>query len=366
MKRKVALLLLIILVLATTWPAVRGEQAARYRYVSSYSFENRGDGPLNLTEDDMTIPLFVNDQWQSVTIGGATAGVVREHLDVDGNRLAVINLTVVPPHAVINFSITYDVEASDRPRPSIDLGKAGSLSDIPPELVDEFGVESETFTMGSPEIRALALALSANESTVLGKVTSIMDWMVDNVSYGNFELPQYPNETKAQGMGDCDDQAILLVTMCRALGIPSILQVGVLFNSGIEGEKTSWSGHLYTSQKGIGWHGWAMVYVPPWGWIPIDMTLVKSPDALSMIRQAPEYGRDIVVAFNVSRQAYVGDSRRAMERLISSDLYVSSSDVGTSVVQGNDASMEMYALGVTVVAAMVIAIVVLARRGKNG
>lgn len=366
MKRRAALLLLIVIAVATTWPAVRSQQVARYRYVSSYSFENRGDGPILLTEDDMTIPLFMNDQWQSVTISKATADVVREHVDADGNRIAVINLTVIPPHAAINFSITYGVEASDRPKPSIDPAKAGSLSDIPPDLVDKFSVESETFTTRSQEILALALALSANESTVLEKVTSIMDWLVDNISYGNFEIPRYPNETIAQGAGDCDDQAILLVTMCRALGIPSILQVGVLFSTGIEGEKTSWSGHLTSSQKGIGWHGWASVYVPPWGWIPIDMTLVKSQDTLSMIRQAPEYGSDIVVAFNVSTQAYVGDSRRSMERLISSELYVSSSDVGASVVQSGGALTEMYALGVTVVAAVVIVIVVLARRGKNG
>jgi transglutaminase-like putative cysteine protease len=76
-----------------------------------------------------------------------------------------------------------------------------------------------------------------------------------------------------------------MISMLRSLGIPAFLQIGVVFSESISSEKASWAGHLTFVQEGVGWHGWAMVYVPPWGWIPVDLTLtnareLQGPEAL--------------------------------------------------------------------------------------
>ncbi|KON30892.1 hypothetical protein AC482_02850 [miscellaneous Crenarchaeota group-15 archaeon DG-45] len=157
-------------------------------------------------------------------------------------------------------------------------------------------------------------------------VSRLLGWLIANVSYGYREVPRYPEETLAEGLGDCDDQAILLVAMCRSLGIPAILQVGVIFNEGIRSERSAWGGHLRVEQRGVGWHGWALVYMPPWGWLPVDMTLVASRDPLSRIAEDPERQRNVVACFNVSRQEYVGDSILSRARLMSSELHVTVSD----------------------------------------
>lgn len=325
-----AALLLILLVAGI--PAILGGKREQYVFRSTYTFENRGDEPHILREEDATIILFDNNVWQTVTIRNATHGTVREYDDEDGNILAVMALPPeIPAWTTLVFSIEYVISSEDRPRPTIDPAEAGLLSDIPHTLVEAFCFETETFARNE-DIESLAQGLAEGQTTVLDVVTRLLDWILENVTYGNFEVPKYPDETLEELQGDCDDQAILLISMLRFLGIPSLLQVGVVFSDSIASERTSWNGHLNIHQEGVGWHGWAMVYIPPWGWLPIDLTLTGSSEALEVILQAPEYESYVVTAFNVSRQAYIGDSRLSRDRLMSSDLYISVLD---TVIKGS-------------------------------
>jgi transglutaminase-like putative cysteine protease len=324
-KRLSALVILVLLWGAL--PSALGAKTTRYAFRSTYVFENRGEEPLVLSDDDATIIIFQNNEWQAVSIRNSTHGVAKEYTDVDGNILAIMDFPeAIPAGGALFFSYEYVIDSSDALRPSIDPQQSGQLSDIPLEHVDEYCGETETFRR-SEEMVALASSLTSGEATVLGKVTRVLGWIVENVTYGNYEVPQYPDETLEQRRGDCDDQSILLISMLRALGIPALLQIGVVFSNSIEGDRTSWEGHLSVEQRGIGWHGWAMVYIPPWGWLPIDLTLTGSKDPLTIISYSPEYESYVVTAYNVSKQYYIGDSRASREHIIASDLYVSVSDV---------------------------------------
>ena len=365
MRPKAIAALLIFLVVVGPISSALGAKRQRYLYVVTYTFENRGDEPYVLEEDDATIPLFYNNSWQTVRILNATHAVNPEDPDVDGNRLAVLDLPPeIPPRSSLAFSVAYEIESTDRPKPKIDPAEAGLPSDIPQKLVEGFCLETETFTLGDEEVRALALRLAAEETTVLGVVTRFLDWFIANVSYRTFEVPRYPNETLARGNGDCDDQAILLATMCRILGIPALLQVGCLFHEDLMGERDSWGSHLHIEQRGLGWHGWASVYIPPWGWLPIDLTLITSQDALSRITEAPVYKSFVVTCLNVSRQEYVGDSRRAREELMSSDLYITMSEkmAEGSPDAGWTTTTLYLVLGIVIASAVVFPVILLIGR----
>jgi hypothetical protein len=115
--------------------------------------------------------------------------------------------------------------------------------------------------------------------------------------------------------GDCDEQAILLGTFCRILGIPAYLQVGCLFLS--EKNSSSDSGRIHFVQRQIAWHGWAMVYVPPWGWLPVDLTYVTGghsnpTNAIKTGAVAMQYTLQLM---NVSENDYLA-SDRAYEKLL--------------------------------------------------
>jgi len=214
--------------------------------------------------------------------------------------------------------------------------------------VSQYTGTTDTFWVDDNAIAGLARSLTANEPTVLAKVARLVKWFHANVTYQNHEIPLSPDQTLSQKQGDCDDQSILLISMLRSLGIPAYLEIGIVFNSGIGGEDTYWDGHLYIKETGLAWHGWAMVYTPPWGWIPVDLTLVNDSDPLQMIRKAPEYSAPVVTAMKISEQAYTSAGEETRQRIIESTIYISSVETAEGVRETwIDPTMILLAVGLT-------------------
>lgn len=364
-QRNTAALILIILV-ASTAPLAQAAKSQRYVFRSTYTFENRGEEPFTLRDEDLAIVIFPDDEWQKVTLRNSSHDIVREYTDEDGNDLALPDISeVLPGGTTITFSIEYDITSSSRDRPSIKLTEAEGPSEIPSQLVEEYCVQTESF-FWNDEIEELAQTLTSDETTALGVLTNLVDWMYSSLIYCNFEFPNYPNDTLESGQGDCDDQSILLISMLRSLGIPAFLQVGVVFNDRIGGDNPSWDGHLMIHTEGMGWHAWTMVYIPPWGWIPVDLTLASGQDPMDIIDEAPEYDSYIVRALDVSEQAYIGDSQASRERYIESDVYVTVVEVTLNVEAGTDwMKIAYYMLGAAAVGAFALYFITLGRKGKG-
>ena len=327
MRAKKTAALLCLAVILGAIPGAQGARKLRYAYRSTYTFENRGEEPYVIVEDDKEIPLYLNNKWQSVTILESSHDVLEGFPDEDGNPVGHLDL---PPEIAAGesliFIVEYLLESEGMDRPVIDPEMSGDLEDIPDRLVERYTSVTETFKRNE-EIEALALELAAESTDVFEIVTDVLGWVVTNIDYRNFEVPLYPDEALLDRQGDCDDQAILMISMLRSLGIPAFLQIGVVFSESISSEKASWEEHLTFVQEGIGWHGWAMVYVPPWGWIPVDLTLTNAREPIDMILDAPEYASNIITAFNVSEQQYIGGSRDSREILIASDIYITVADI---------------------------------------
>ena len=327
MRAKTAAALLCALVILGAIPGALGAKPPRYSYRSTYTFENRGEQPYVIVDDDAEVPMFVDNNWQRVTIIDSSHEIREERADEDGNSVGLMDLpTEIQAGESLVFSIEYLLESAGMEHPQIDSVLSGEIGDIPERLVEIYTSETETFRRNE-EIEALAMELAAGNTDVLEVVVEILGWVTSRVDYRNFEFPLYSDETLRDLQGDCDDQAILMISMLRYLGIPSFLQIGVVFSDSISSETTSWDGHLTFVQEGIGWHGWAMVYVPPWGWIPIDLTLTNAREPIDMILDAPEYSSNIITAFNVSEQHYIGGSRSSREVLVASDIYITVADI---------------------------------------
>jgi len=327
LRTKTAAALLCTLIVLGTISVALGAKPPRYSYRSTYTFENRGEEPYIIVEEDTQIPLFIDNNWQRVTVIDASHEILKELADEDGNLVGYMDLpSEIPAGGTLVFSVEYLLESGGMDRPLIDPALSGEISDIPERLVETYTSETETFRRNE-EIDALALDIAAGNTDVLEVVVDILSWVVSRVEYRNFEVPLYSDETLEDLQGDCDDQAILMISMLRSLGIPAFLQIGVVFSESISSETASWEGHLTFVQEGVGWHGWAMVYVPPWGWLPVDLTLTNAREPIDMILDAPEYSSNILTAFNVSEQQYIGGSRSSREMLIASDIYITVADI---------------------------------------
>jgi len=169
---------LIFILFTGTISGARAESVSRYLYTSTFKLENRGEAPYTLTDLETTILLFMNNRWQTVSIRNSTHSIAHETFDVDGNRIAELDLpSTLPPGSDMTFSIVYEIESLNQPKPEIDPSEADPFSAIPSELVEEFSVETETFNARDEEIYEMALRLTENETTVLGSVSRLIEWI---------------------------------------------------------------------------------------------------------------------------------------------------------------------------------------------
>ena len=323
-------------------PLASAADSATYVYKLDYTFENKGNENFPLEQEDYTLPLFINNTRQTVTILNISQGYTRAVIDLDGNWGVIMDVDeTLPPGETLTFSIEYQIESTSQERPAFSLDEADGFSAIPSSLVSKYTGHTESFTVDDPIITDIAQRASKGDETVLGTVSNLLDYVTQNTTYSNFETPRYPLDTLSDNLGDCDDQSILLISMARSLGIPAYLKVGIIIHPNIVDSETSWEGHLETDADGVGWHGWTMIYIPPWGWVPIDLTLVVEDSGLDYIMNAPQYDANIIEALDVSEQAYIGDTIATRERIIASDLYVSITD-DANQVYGNGLGTETY------------------------
>lgn len=242
-------------------------------------YENRSTNETwILRDEDVTIGLFMNNSWQEVYLVDTSCPIKKFNNDSDGNPVILLDVgdMRVPPGRRLSYLVTYRLVFRERSVPMVSEDLSGELDDIPLELKEKFCKPTSLWHFNVTELRRLAEEIAGEERRVLTILKRFISWIARNINYATSEVPRYPNETINQRLGDCDDQANLLITLCRAVGIPAYLQVGCIYIPGLHRSFVYWSGHLMIRQTGIGWHGWAIVYVPPWGWLPVDLTYVRA------------------------------------------------------------------------------------------
>jgi transglutaminase-like putative cysteine protease len=80
------------------------------------------------------------------------------------------------------------------------------------------------FTEPDAQVRDLAAQLTKGKTTREDKLRALFDFVADDIRYVNYVsaeawLPNRPQQLLARREGDCDDKAILLITLLRAVGI---------------------------------------------------------------------------------------------------------------------------------------------------
>lgn len=179
-----------------------------------------------------------------------------------------------------------------------------------------------------------------DETKVLTIIKRFITWIRDEIEYKvHGLLPYYPDETYAKREGDCDDQANLFITLCRIYGIPSFLQIGCIYLPKVRINETFWEGHVTLVYEQIGWHGWAVVYAPPWGWLPVDFTYVIGglDDPLNAMKQAAVVAFQEVIQYaNITKTDYVASYNETKDFLRENYFYVYERNEMTQEVSQGD------------------------------
>ena len=128
-----------------------------------------------------------------------------------------------------------------------DLGD-GALADL---------IKEGPHMVFTPELRALSQQIAGAEVNPYLKAKKFYDWISENIKYSfAIEYSTIRNISeycRSHGYGDCGQEALLFITLCRLNGIPARWQSG-------------WN--TFPGAKSI--HDWSEIYIAPYGWIPVD------------------------------------------------------------------------------------------------
>ncbi len=259
-------------------------------YIGGYIF-NRGSQPVPVNETDLLVfsyPLNTSDQRvlsYTVYLNNIIVSdkYINIHFGKDCNTLIInesyLNDTLIDPRENISAGVEYIVEINMTERRKI----LGTFLGLYPGEWSAIIVANETYikktglwNFSNPLVSLLVDYMMKNErynKTPYNYVLGLLSWFENNVKYSTRIPPRQPWEVIAFGRGDCDDQANLFITLLRAVGIPSYQEVGIVYISdSIEYSGTSANGYYKYVFKGGGGHGWVVAYIPPWGYLRIDLT----------------------------------------------------------------------------------------------
>jgi transglutaminase-like putative cysteine protease len=109
----------------------------------------------------------------------------------------------------------------------------------------------------TPKIRELAHQIAGGETNSMLQAKAFFDWIGANVKYSFAReystLTNISDYCLSHRYGDCGQEALLFITLCRSEGIPARWQTG-------------WD--LFPGGKDI--HDWTEIYLAPYGWVPVD------------------------------------------------------------------------------------------------
>ena len=122
---------------------------------------------------------------------------------------------------------------------------------------EEFLREKFPHIRFTPLIMMTAAELAGREKNPLILARRAYDFVTKNVVYSYMRhylyLDNIPEFALMNRRGDCGVQALLFITLCRAMGVPA-----------------AWESGFYVTPDGVGSHDWARFYVAPWGWMYAD------------------------------------------------------------------------------------------------
>jgi transglutaminase-like putative cysteine protease len=109
----------------------------------------------------------------------------------------------------------------------------------------------------TPEIRALSEKIAGKEKNCAVRAKLFYDWIAENIKYSYATeystIRNISDYCRTKGYGDCGQEALLFMTLCRLNGVPARWQSG-------------WN----MSPYGKTIHDWCEIYLAPYGWMPVD------------------------------------------------------------------------------------------------
>jgi len=177
-------------------------------------------------------------------------------LDPWGQNVAHFRFEDVGPGEEAGAVMEVDAEIR-RVRWRIEPDLAGTLDEIPPEIAAQFLADETKLALDSQVIRKAVREAVGDERNAYRVALDIYRYIQDRMHYelsGGWNVAPTVLE---RGSGSCSEYTFVMIAMCRAAGLPARYQGSVV----IRGDDAS---------RDDVFHRWVEVFLPNYGWIPVD------------------------------------------------------------------------------------------------
>jgi glutamine cyclotransferase len=180
----------------------------------------------------------------------------QEKSDRWGQKIAALNFEDKPGESILTAKMIVEADISEI-QYFIFPDQCGTLKDIPKDISKKYTTDGSKYKLSDPYIQKLSKEIVNGEENPYWIARKIFDYVRTHLEYkleGGWNVA--PVVLK-RGTGSCSEYSISFIALARAAGLPA-RYVGAIV---VRGDDASMDDVF---------HRWPEVYLPNYGWIPID------------------------------------------------------------------------------------------------
>lgn len=243
-----------------------------------YTLYNYGPGAVRSVEVNLALPVDLpGQQLQGAlvfqTLPASLDFQAGNVVDQWGNGVRRFRVATVPAGQRLSIRYGVDVDLATV-RYVIRPERAGTLDDIPADIRAKYTVDGPRYRISSEFIRQTVKDVVGDEKNPYWIARRIFDHLIDKLEYqmiGGWDVPEV---VLRRGSGSCSEYTFAFIALCRAAGLPARYQGAV----SLRGDDASID---------EAFHRWAQIYLPNYGWVPVD---ANKGDRRSPADQARGFG----------------------------------------------------------------------------
>lgn len=216
-------------------------------------------GPGNIQTLDVNIALPENRDNQTI-VGDFIYSTKPTDILTDkwGQKTAHFSYKNISPGEKIEIQVMADVETYNT-RYIIYPEKAGTLSDIPNAIKQEYLSDDEKYQINSEIIQNTIKEVVGDEKNPYWILRKLHQYLIGHLEYIMDGAWDTAPTVLTNKHGSCSEYTFVFIALCKAAGLPA-RYVGSV-----------WNRHEQVYMDDV-YHRWVEVYLPNYGWIPTDPT----------------------------------------------------------------------------------------------
>ncbi|HUU44188.1 MAG TPA: transglutaminase domain-containing protein [Acidobacteriota bacterium] len=180
-----------------------------------------------------------------------------------GQKVAHFHFEKIPPSQFATVRMQTSVRLHEI-QYSVDPRTIGTVDQCPKEIRDMYLADDTKFGLTNEQIMKGVKEAVGDETNAYWIARKIFNYVIDHIEYelaGGWNIAP---TVLARGTGSCSEYSFVYIAMCRAAGLPA-RYVGSIV---VRGDDASYDDVF---------HRWVEVYLPNFGWLPVDPSGGDSP-----------------------------------------------------------------------------------------